>query len=115
MLAVVIVVFVLGEMLWIPTSQAIAARLAPAHARGAYMGAFTGAGSVAFMIAPVIGLQLRSAAGIDAVWFFFAAASLAAASTGVAAARAAPGAAPEAAERAPATAPSGPASPGEPG
>lgn len=110
-LALVIVVFVFGEMLWVPTSQAIAARLAPAHARGAYMGAFTGAGSVAFMIAPLIGLQLRSAAGTDAVWFFFAAVSLAAAAMGIGASRAAPAAA---AERPALAVPSGPAPPPEP-
>ena len=32
-IAGVIAVFVVGEMLWIPTSQAVAARLAPAPAR----------------------------------------------------------------------------------
>lgn len=32
----VILVFVIGEMLWIPTSQAVAAGLAPADLRGAY-------------------------------------------------------------------------------
>ena len=37
-IAAVIAVFVVGEMLWIPTSQAIAARLAPAPLRGTYFG-----------------------------------------------------------------------------
>src|SRR2546430_17224734 len=39
MFALVILVFVIGEMLWVPTSQAIAARLAPQDLRGAHMGA----------------------------------------------------------------------------
>ena len=37
---VVMLVFVFGEMLWVPTSQAIVAGLAPEDIRGAYMGAF---------------------------------------------------------------------------
>jgi len=45
----VVVVFVFGEMLWVPTSQAVVADLAPSDIRGAYMGAF---GS-----APAIGLN----------------------------------------------------------
>jgi hypothetical protein len=44
--AVVILVFVVGEMLWVPTSQAVVAALAPADIRGAYMGAFGGTWSV---------------------------------------------------------------------
>ena len=39
-MALVILIFVIGEMLWIPASQAIVAGLAPADLRGAYMGAF---------------------------------------------------------------------------
>ena len=38
-IALVIVIFVIGEMLWVPTSQAVVAALAPADIRGAYMGA----------------------------------------------------------------------------
>ena len=40
MFLVVMVIFVVGEMLWVPTSQAIVAELAPEDLRGAYMGAF---------------------------------------------------------------------------
>ena len=39
-IALVIVLFVIGEMLWVPTSQAVVAALAPADIRGAYMGVF---------------------------------------------------------------------------
>jgi predicted MFS family arabinose efflux permease len=83
----VLVVFVLGEMLWVPTSQALAARMAPAHLRGAYMGAYGGSGTVGWMIAPLVGLQLRAASGDTAMWTFFAAVSLAGAVAGVAASR----------------------------
>jgi hypothetical protein len=39
-IVVVLLLFVVGEMLWVPTSQAIAVRLAPEALRGAYMGAY---------------------------------------------------------------------------
>ena len=39
-IALVIFIFVIGEMLWVPTSQAVVAALAPADIRGAYMGVF---------------------------------------------------------------------------
>ena len=82
MFAFVIVVFVLGEMLWVPTSQAIVARLAPADVRGAYMGAFGSTAAVGFALGPFIGLQLRDASGDTAMWSFFAAVSVAAAAIG---------------------------------
>jgi MFS family permease len=84
---VVLVVFVAGEMLWVPTSQAIVARLAPQDLRGAYMGAFGSMGSVGFALGPFTGLQLRGSYGDDAAWYFFAAVSLVAAATGAAAVR----------------------------
>ena len=87
MFAAVILLFVIGEMLWVPTSQGIAARLAPPDLRGAYMGAFGSAGGFAFAIGPLVGLSLRQAAGDTAVWIFFASASLLAAATGAAAVR----------------------------
>jgi predicted MFS family arabinose efflux permease len=91
MFALVILVFVIGEMLWVPTSQAIVAGLAPEDVRGAYMGAFGSTAAVGFALGPFIGLQLRGAYGDDAAWLFFAAVSVAAAATGAAAVRAALG------------------------
>lgn len=67
-IGLVIVVFVIGEMLWVPTSQAVVASLAPADIRGAYMGAFSGAGSVAFAITPSVGLLVRHAYGDATMW-----------------------------------------------
>jgi predicted MFS family arabinose efflux permease len=83
----VLVVFVIGEMLWVPTSQAIVARLAPADVRGAYMGAFGSTSSFGFALGPFTGLQLRGAYGDDAAWYFFAGVSVAAAAAGAAAVR----------------------------
>ncbi len=83
----VIVVFVIGEMLWVPTSQAIAAGLAPADLRGAYMGAFAGAGPFGFAVGPFFALQIRSAFGNTAMWTFFALVAVAAAIMGAVAIR----------------------------
>jgi MFS family permease len=87
MFVLVLLVFVVGEMLWVPTSQAIVARLAPEDIRGAYMGAFGSTGAFGFALGPFIGLQLRGAYGDDAAWYFFAAVSVAAAACGAVAVR----------------------------
>ncbi|HZP30110.1 MAG TPA: MFS transporter [Acidimicrobiia bacterium] len=83
----VMVVFVIGEMLWVPTSQAIVAALAPEDIRGAYMGAFGSTASIGFALGPFTALQLRGAYGDAAAWYFFAAVSVVAAATGAAAVR----------------------------
>ncbi len=72
MIALVITVFVFGEMLWVPTSQAVVAELAPKDIRGAYMGAFGSAPAIGFALAPLIGLQARNSFGDDATWTMFA-------------------------------------------
>lgn len=83
----ILVVFVIGEMLWAPTSQAIAARLAPADIRGAYMGAFQTTGAVAFALGPFFAFQLRDAFGDTSMWAFVALVSVAGAAAGAAACR----------------------------
>jgi predicted MFS family arabinose efflux permease len=85
--ALVIAVFVIGEMLWVPTSQSVAASIAPADLRGAYMGAFGGTGAVGFALSPFLGLQIRGAFGDTTMWAFYAAASIVAAIVGAAACR----------------------------
>jgi predicted MFS family arabinose efflux permease len=87
-IAAVIVVFVVGEMLWIPTSQALAAELAPAARRGTYFGALAAMTGPAWTLVPLIALQLRTAVGVAAVWMFFAIAAFIGATVGVAAAHA---------------------------
>ena len=79
---VVVVVFVIGEMLWVPTSQAVVAELAPADIRGAYMGAFGSAPAIGFALAPLIGFQVRNSFGDDATWTMFAALGVVAAVLG---------------------------------
>jgi predicted MFS family arabinose efflux permease len=86
-IVVVLLLFVVGEMLWVPTSQAIAVRLAPEALRGAYMGAYSTSASVAWMLGPLSALALRHAYGNDAVWIFFAAVSVVAGLSGAFAAR----------------------------
>jgi predicted MFS family arabinose efflux permease len=86
-MALVILIFVIGEMLWIPTSQAIVAGLAPSDLRGAYMGAFASTSSAGFALGPFIGLQIRGGFGDTAMWGFFAAVSVLAALLGVVATR----------------------------
>jgi MFS family permease len=86
-LLVVLVVFVVGEMLWAPTSQTIAARLSPPERRGAYMGAFGSSASIAFMLAPFAFLHLGAAAGTGTMWVAVAAVSVVAAVAGAVAAR----------------------------
>jgi MFS family permease len=86
-IGLVIVVFVIGEMLWVPTSQAVVASLAPADIRGAYMGAFSGAGSVAFATTPFAGLLIRSAYGDRVMWMCVAALGVLAGIIGALAAR----------------------------
>jgi predicted MFS family arabinose efflux permease len=81
----VIVVFILGEMLWMPTSQAVAARLAPAPLRGTYFGALAAMTGPAWTLAPLVALELRASVGVRAVWILFAGVAVVGAATGVAA------------------------------
>ena len=67
-IALVIFIFVIGEMLWVPTSQAVVAALAPADIRGAYMGVFGGTWSVGWALTPFLGLQVRDAYGDATMW-----------------------------------------------
>jgi predicted MFS family arabinose efflux permease len=89
--ALMILVFVVGEMLWVPTSQTIVAGLAPEDVRGAYMGVFGSMAAIGFALAPFVGLQVRESFGDAAVWACVAALSVVAAGTGAAACRVAVG------------------------
>ena len=86
-IALVILIFVIGEMLWVPTSQAVVAALAPADIRGAYMGLFGGTWSVGWALTPFLGLQVRGAYGDSAMWMCVAALGVTAGITGLVAAR----------------------------
>src|SRR3954469_24582243 len=84
---VVLVLFVIGEMLWVPVSQSAVAGLAPEDLRGAYMGAFGGTAAMGFALAPFMGLQVRGAAGGEAMWGAFAAVAVVSAVLGAIAIR----------------------------
>jgi predicted MFS family arabinose efflux permease len=86
-IALVIVLFVIGEMLWVPTSQAVVAALAPSDIRGAYMGAFGGTWSVGWALTPFLGLEVRSAYGDATMWMCVAAVGALAGIIGLVAAR----------------------------
>ncbi len=68
----ILVLFVIGEMLWVPTSQSIVAGMAPDDLRGAYMGAFGSTAAIGFALSPFLGLQIRSAGGDSEMWAAFA-------------------------------------------
>ena len=86
LIAAVIVVFVLGEMVWMPTSQTIAAELAPEASRGTYFGALAAMTGPAWTLTPFVAFQLRDHVSVGSVWLLLAAVALAAAATGAAAA-----------------------------
>ena len=86
-LVAVILIFVVGEMLWIPTSQVVVAAMAPPQLRGAYLGMAGSTWSIAFALGPLIALQLLSRSGDVAMWVFLAGCTLVAAPFGVAALR----------------------------
>lgn len=85
--ALVIVVFVVGEMLWVPTAQALVAAFAPPDIRGAYLGVYGSTWAVGFALTPFLGLQARHQWGDAAMWGCVAAVSVLAGATGFAAAR----------------------------
>jgi predicted MFS family arabinose efflux permease len=86
-IAVVIVIFVVGEMLWVPTSQAVVSALAPEDIRGAYMGVFGGTGSIAWAVTPFLGLEVRHAYGDATMWMCVAGVGVVAGILGLIAAR----------------------------
>ena len=86
-IVLLVAVFVVGEMLWVPTSQAVVAALAPEDIRGAYMGAFGSGSQVAWALTPFLGLQIRNAFGDGVMWDAVAVVSVVAAVAGALAAR----------------------------
>jgi predicted MFS family arabinose efflux permease len=68
LVVLMLLVFVLGEMLWAPPSQALLVRIAPDGMRGAYLGAGSASVTVALALGPLLGLQVRRALGDTAMW-----------------------------------------------
>jgi len=63
-----IVVWTFGEMMLFPQSSAYIADIAPAHRRGAYMGAYSMSFSIAFAIAPWAGTVVFARFGAVILW-----------------------------------------------
>jgi predicted MFS family arabinose efflux permease len=83
----IVLVFVLGEMLWAPGSEALVTRLAPPGTVGVYLGTMGAATWAGAALAPAAGLALRSQWGDGAMWAAVALTALAAAVLYAAAAR----------------------------
>jgi MFS family permease len=66
--AAVLVVFLAGDLVWGPASEAAPVRIAPAHRRGAYLGVLTAAIWVGSALAPGLGLPLRAWHGDGPLW-----------------------------------------------
>ncbi|MHB1955621.1 MAG: MFS transporter [Sulfobacillus sp.] len=86
-IALVLILFAFGEMIWGPTSQAFAASLASEANRGAYLGTFGASGSAAWAVGPLVDLYLRGIGGMAATWAFTALMGAAAGLIGMAAFR----------------------------
>ncbi len=63
-----VVVWTLGEMILFPGMAAFVADIAPANRRGAYMGLYTFAWSVAFAVGPWLGTVVLERAGPTPLW-----------------------------------------------
>ena len=74
-------------MLWVPTSQAVVAALAPGDIRGAYMGVFGSTWSIGWALTPFLGLQIRNAYGDATMWMCVAVVGVVAGILGLLAAR----------------------------
>ncbi|WP_438010572.1 MFS transporter [Sorangium sp. So ce321] len=67
-IAACVAVWTVGEMILFPSSSAYASQRAPATRAGEYMGLYTMAFSVAFMIAPWGGVAILDRLGSDVLW-----------------------------------------------
>ncbi|CAL9485799.1 Multidrug resistance protein MdtH [Streptomyces sp. enrichment culture] len=79
MFAVTVVVWTIGEMVYVPVNAAATARLAPVHARGRYQGVMGMAWSIGGFIAPVTAGWVVEGPGPEALWFGCAAVAMVAA------------------------------------
>lgn len=72
MLVLSMAILSMGEIFAMPFIASVAAESAGPTKRGSYMGLFTMAYAVAFMLAPLIGTQAIKAIGFDSFWLFIA-------------------------------------------
>lgn len=74
--ALILVVFVIGEMLWVPTVMAAVSTMAPEDVRGAYLGAYGATSAVGFALGPIGGFALREQFGDGVMWTAVAAVAI---------------------------------------
>lgn len=67
-IALTVIVWTFGEMIYFPTSVAYVAELAPAGKTGEYMGMFSGSISLALIVGPWLGAFLLDRVGAPATW-----------------------------------------------
>jgi len=67
-IALTVVVWTFGEMIFFPTATAYVAELAPAGRTGEYMGAFAGTFSLALIVGPWLGVVLLDRFGGPVAW-----------------------------------------------
>lgn len=79
LIALLLVLFSLGEMSFGPVNQAMITDIAPADLRGAAMGLLASTSSISVALTPGFGLGIRSALGDAAMWFVIAGLSVIAA------------------------------------
>jgi MFS family permease len=66
--AVAIAVWTMAEICLTPTSSAVVATLAPAHARGRYQGVYTMSWGLAMTLAPIAGPEVMARFGAPVLW-----------------------------------------------
>ncbi len=66
--ALTVLVWTVGEMLWLPFSNGIVAHRAGPGSRGRYMGAYGTTFSIAFVVAPLAGTAVYAGLGARALW-----------------------------------------------
>jgi predicted MFS family arabinose efflux permease len=78
-IAITVVIWTFGEMMFFPTSTAYVAQLAPPGRTGEYMGAFSSTFSLALIVGPWLGTMLLDRVGAPVTWSVMLALGLAAA------------------------------------
>jgi MFS family permease len=67
-IALTIVIWTLGEMILFPSMSTFVSEISPAKKRGAYMGLFTTAFSLTFMVGPGLGVRTLEHFGSISLW-----------------------------------------------
>ncbi len=67
-IAITVIVWTFGEMIFFPTAVAYVAELAPAGRTGEYMGVFSGAISLALIVGPWLGALMLDRYGASVTW-----------------------------------------------